>query len=78
MEDERDTRIDKKRAKNNFKKRHGLTLILSANIGPFGILRVKAVTRLRNRLYGIPIAVMERGWKRKWASLRRKDKKDVA
>jgi hypothetical protein len=32
-----------------------------------GILRVKAVTRLRNRLYGIPIAVIEIGWKRKWA-----------
>ena len=33
---------------------------------PFGILRVKAVTRLQNRLYGIPFEAMEIGWKRKW------------
>lgn len=42
-----------------------LTLILSATFF-FGILRVKAVTRRRDRLYGIPIEAMEIGWKGKW------------
>ena len=66
---------EKTHAEKSQEEETWLTLI-SLAILVSGILRVKAVTRLRNRLYGIPIQAMEIGWKRKW--LETKESKAVA
>ena len=55
---------EKTHAKGSQEEETWLTLI-SLAIPVSGILRVKAVTRLRVRLYGIPIEAMEIGWKGK-------------